>query len=300
MSKKPKGWKPGSTPKFKEHPSVARFRDPEVRSVLGVGYLDGHKYAKFIANPKCCDICAALDGKVFRLSTVLNWVYVLPHPNCWCGWETMPKRDLKKSIFNFDNLFFHGVRRKRLLTTPKIIKAIKSGNLIQKEVIVRRGGKTFKRKQWVRAGKADVSKEKVSEEKVTVSKKDLVSKFESEVSDIKEGSTEKVGKAEVTSLKDGFYGVKVGGNSVVVHGTRAASMLADYSMKISGTGAALAAGDIEGRHMASAQAVGTAAKRAGEKIGRSVEKKEDEEKEKEVEKEKKKKVEEKEKKAKKD
>lgn len=85
---RPKGWKQGRTPKFKEHPSVVRYRDPEVRSALGVEFLDGKTHARFVADPNCCDVCKFWHEKVHRIKTVLNFVYLLPHPNAIdCYWE---------------------------------------------------------------------------------------------------------------------------------------------------------------------------------------------------------------------
>jgi len=94
----PKGWRPrvfrgvdtGAPKEFFQGAvnSVVRDRTPEVNTVLAVGQSLGHTHAIFKAHPNCCPLCQAHDGRRQRLATVLTWKYALPHPNCWCNWET--------------------------------------------------------------------------------------------------------------------------------------------------------------------------------------------------------------------
>lgn len=95
----PKGWRPrifrgvdtGASKEFYEGAvnSVVRDRSPEINTILAVGQSLGHTHAIFKAHPNCCPLCQHHSGRQQRLATVLSWKYPLPHPNCWCTWETV-------------------------------------------------------------------------------------------------------------------------------------------------------------------------------------------------------------------
>jgi hypothetical protein len=187
--KKPKSWRPGKTPKFKEHPSVIRYRDPNVRSSVGVGFLDGHKVARFRAHPDCCDICARLDGTLYRISTVLGWKYVLAHVNCRCAWETGYKVDGK---FTYDKPTRKGDDVELLDEAddgvefhhdPPLITRLHKANpegLVKKKIPIRRGGRTIYQERWVKPS------HQTAEERAKVA--------EVEDKDVKRGSKDAVDK----------------------------------------------------------------------------------------------------------
>lgn len=46
----------------------------------------GYDEYEFIANPKCCDVCQALDGRIFKVSRMMPGENAAPiHPNCRCS-----------------------------------------------------------------------------------------------------------------------------------------------------------------------------------------------------------------------
>lgn len=138
IKNRPKGWKRGKTPEFKEHPSVVRYRDPSIRTQLAAGKSAGHTHARFVANPECCSECSRLDGTVRAISTVKGWTYTLPHPNCLCSWElgymdngqfTTDRPTQLKS--NTDQDICKGFMK--LLPIPRLVKVLvtdKHGNRI--------------------------------------------------------------------------------------------------------------------------------------------------------------------------
>lgn len=88
--KMPTGWtRAGPGDDVGDYPdSVARDRNVHAVGSLHVGSFAGHTHARFEANSGCCPMCKALDGKVFRLNTILSWKFPLVHPNCKCSWTT--------------------------------------------------------------------------------------------------------------------------------------------------------------------------------------------------------------------
>src|SRR5690606_29621014 len=43
------------------------------------------EHYEYIAEPSACDVCSALDGKIFRVDEMQPGVNILMHPNCRCS-----------------------------------------------------------------------------------------------------------------------------------------------------------------------------------------------------------------------
>lgn len=279
MSKKPpklpRGWRPGRTPEFKPHPSVVRYRDPDVRTWVNLGLLDGHTHARFVANPDCCSLCAALDGRMQRVGTVSNWTYVLPHINCLCHWETgyMDSGEFAYERSSGEkglSLEVLDMCEAEFMHEPDLLKA----ETVVKVVPVHRQGKTFYQKHKVRVGDEE-PKTTSSGPKLSPERLKALSVISADVKGIEQGTTKNVRGVAVTSLKDGFYGVVVHGNRLLVHGVKAASSLIDYAGLAAASVASVAVGDKSGefvRGKGDVAAVGSRVAGISEKVRRVAEK----------------------------
>jgi hypothetical protein len=143
--------------------------------------------------------------------------------------------------------------------------------LVQKDVKVTRGGKTFIQKRMVRdgaeepeqkarvKGKPEKPQEKDKETKKPAGKvakgpevsgklqQDL-NKAHKEISAVKPGEQKEINSVPVKSFGDGNFGLVVGGKPMVM-GVHAASIVVDYIGKFAATATASASGDLQGQQI---------------------------------------------------
>ena len=128
-------------------------------------------------------------------------------------------------------------------------------NLVQKEVVVKRGGKTFVQKRWVSANhehseehKKLLAKVKAQEESKTkdservgkLSDKDIAAlrELQTQLEGIKPGQETKIKGVKVKAFKDGAYGFELHGKRAVAMGASSGALLFHGAMKLAASGGA--------------------------------------------------------------
>lgn len=151
---------------------------------------------------------------------------------------------------------------------PVYVTKSEKMNLVQKEVTVRRGGKTFKQMRWVRPDKGGSSNKKESPGGGSSEPKsdsdggpDLLDavladlkRTESELMSLKDGEEKTISGIPAINLGDGYYGLKVHGKRVVAVGAHSSALMLQGATKLTASGAATMAGDMKGGSVAAPQA----------------------------------------------
>ncbi len=137
-------------------------------------------------------------------------------------------------------------------------------HLVQKDVLVRRGGKVFKQRRWVRDGSVkSLTKTPSKEHAEELTKGDhtvhdkviaALKKRQQQLEELLLGKEKKISGVPTTKLADGAYGFRSSGQRLVAVGSNSGAVVLDYLARAGGDIGEAATGDLRGGTTRQAQA----------------------------------------------